>query len=410
MTPGEVRQISATYRVDPGYPTATPIQNTASVSASEIDPVANNSQTATTTALPSAQVEVRKTVDNPTPAVGQNVIFTVTVENFGPSDATGIEVRDVLPAELTFVSATPSQGTYDQVTGLWTVGTVPLNTSVTLSLTATVNAPGTVTNLAVKTAQNEPDPEPGDDSGGATLTGAPSADIWVDKSVDRNIALVGENVTFTVKVTNRGPSAASGVEIDDALPAGLALVSATPSQGTYNPATGVWTVGSLTATGQATLTMVTTLTQAGAIVNQAAIRASDQHDPDTLNDVWAASVNSQANADILVSKTVSNTAPAVGRHRDLHGRGDQPRAERRDRRRRARRAAGRTGVRVRLAVAGHLRQHDGLWSVGPLAHTATAILTITATVTQSGAIDNTATLQSGAPVDPNPDNDGPTRR
>jgi uncharacterized repeat protein (TIGR01451 family) len=409
MAPGEIRQISATYRVEPGYPTATPIQNTASVSGTEADSTpGNNSQLATTTALPTADVEVRKTVNNSTPLVGQTVTFTVTVQNHGPSDSTGIEVRDLLPSELTFVSATPSQGAYNPTTGLWTVGAVAQSTSVTMTLTATVNAPGTVTNLAVKTAQTEPDSRSGNDSGGATLTGAPSADIWVDKAIDRSTALVGENVTFTVTVTNRGPSAATNVAIDDALPAGLAMVSATPSQGTYNPTTGVWTVGSMTATGQATLTMVATLTQAGALVNQASVRSSDQHDPDGLNNTFAASVNAQANADILVTKTVSNTAPAVGATVTYTV------------------AATNLGPSEATVVEvfdvlpaglafvsaspsqGTYDETTGMWSVGALAHTATAILTIRATVTQAGVIDNTAVLQPGAPVDPNADNDDET--
>ena len=66
--------------------------------------------------------------------------------------------------------------------------------------------------------------------------------------------LVGETVTFTVRAINRGPSPATGVVITDALPAGLTLITPTPSQGTY--AGGVWTVGSLAAPAVATLTLV----------------------------------------------------------------------------------------------------------------------------------------------------------
>ena len=63
-----------------------------------------------------------KIVDNPTPLVGQTITFTITVHNHGPSDATGIEVTDVLPPGLTLGGATPSQGTFDATTGRWTVG------------------------------------------------------------------------------------------------------------------------------------------------------------------------------------------------------------------------------------------------------------------------------------------------
>ena len=82
-----------------------------------------------------------KTVSNPTPNVGDTITFTVTLTNSGPDAATGVTVTDLLPAGLTFVSATPSQGTYDSATGVWTVGTVATGAPQTLTITATVVSP-----------------------------------------------------------------------------------------------------------------------------------------------------------------------------------------------------------------------------------------------------------------------------
>ena len=64
-----------------------------------------------------------KTVDNPTPNVGSNVDFTISLSDLGPGNATGVNVSDVLPAGLTYVSSTASQGTYNSSTGVWTVAT-----------------------------------------------------------------------------------------------------------------------------------------------------------------------------------------------------------------------------------------------------------------------------------------------
>ena len=75
----------------------------------------------------------------------------------------------------------------------------------------------------------------------------------------------------------------AGVAITDLLPAGLALVSATPGQGTYTPTTGVWAVGALPFKAQATLTLVAQVVQAGRTRNVATKTAGDQLDPNIAN-------------------------------------------------------------------------------------------------------------------------------
>ena len=56
--------------------------------------------------------------------VGQPTTFTVVVTNHGPARVTGLVVQDLLPAGLSFVSASASQGSYADATGAWTIGTL----------------------------------------------------------------------------------------------------------------------------------------------------------------------------------------------------------------------------------------------------------------------------------------------
>src|SRR5262249_55904865 len=160
-----------------------------------------------------------------------------------PNQASGVVITDVLPAGLSLVSFSPAQGTYVASEGAWTVGTLANGTSTHLTLVARVTQSGTITNVATKTAGNEVDPNPSNDSGTATLnpsTSPPPADVGLQKTVDNASPAVGDIVTFAVTATNFGPGNATGVVVTDLLPTGLAFQSAVPSHGTYDRATGVW--------------------------------------------------------------------------------------------------------------------------------------------------------------------------
>jgi len=94
-------------------------------------------------------LSVTKTIDNSTPQVGSTVNFTLTASNSGYNSATGVSVTDILPSGYTYVSATPSVGSWSAPT--WTVGSLASAASATLSIAATVNATGDFKNKAYVT-------------------------------------------------------------------------------------------------------------------------------------------------------------------------------------------------------------------------------------------------------------------
>jgi uncharacterized repeat protein (TIGR01451 family) len=107
-----------------------------------------------------ADLELTQTVSNPTPAANTNVTFTITLTNKGPNNPTGVKVIDSLPTGLTFVSATPSVGTYNASTGIWDLGAataVASGTTKTLTIVAKVNQGGTIANTAQISASGLPD-------------------------------------------------------------------------------------------------------------------------------------------------------------------------------------------------------------------------------------------------------------
>ena len=247
---GATRTITATFTVPADYSGPSPIANVAVASATTLDPAtANNTATVETTLNRNADVAITKSVSPASVLVGQPTTFTVVVTNHGPARVTGLVVQDLLPAGLSFVQASASLGSYDDATGRWTIGTLLNAQSATLTLEATVTVAGAITNSALVVARDQPDPVASNNSAAAIVNGAANADVGVTKAVDRPAPLVGETVTFTVTVTNSGPSPATGVVVTDALPAGLTFVAAMPSQGTYTAPT--WTVGTLSETGSA---------------------------------------------------------------------------------------------------------------------------------------------------------------
>jgi uncharacterized repeat protein (TIGR01451 family) len=117
-----------------------------------------------------------KIVDNTMPPEGAPINYTLTVTNNGPDTATGIVVTDLLPVDVTFQSATPSQGSYVQASGLWTVGALANGVSATLQIDVQVNAGTsgtTITNTATITASDQSDPDNTDNSDSIDIVPVP---------------------------------------------------------------------------------------------------------------------------------------------------------------------------------------------------------------------------------------------
>jgi uncharacterized repeat protein (TIGR01451 family)/gliding motility-associated-like protein len=269
--------------------------------------------TVTITVIPvlSADLVISKTVDNATANVGEDVTFTITVTNNGPSDATGVAVSDQLPSGYTYVSDN-SGGSYDSGTGVWTIGNLANGANASLEITATVNASGDYTNTATASA-NENDPTSSNDEDDATVTPGAVSDLSLTKTVDNATANVDDNVIFTISVTNNGPSDATGTAVTDQLPSGYTYVSDN-SSGTYDSGTGVWTVGNLANGANASLEITATVNANGDYTNTATASANE-NDPTSSNDEDDAAVTPGADdseSDLSVSKTVDNNKPVAG--------------------------------------------------------------------------------------------------
>lgn len=113
---------------------------------------------------------------------------------------------------------------------------------------------------------------------------------------------VGQKITYGITVTNNGPIAASGVTVTNLLPASLTYVSSTPV-GQYDPATGIWTIGALTAGSDRNLLIEVTIMGVGSTKNTAIVGSPDNNPKYAQNDT--SSVMIQAGACLVQAPVIA---------------------------------------------------------------------------------------------------------
>jgi uncharacterized repeat protein (TIGR01451 family) len=391
--------ISATYN-------GTPATNTASVTSSATDPNSANNTSSATVPSQVADLSLLKAVSSGAPNVGSNVTFTLALSNAGPDAATNVAVKDLLPAGLTFVSATASQGAYASGTGIWTVGSVAQGANPTLAIVATVTSASPITNVAEVSATDQYDPNSKPNNGSATendyasITIVPqSADLTMSKSVNTPNPRIGQSVTYTLRVTNNGPTQAQSVTVNESLPAGLTFTSATPSSGSYNNATGLWTIGNMADGAIATLTLIATYTGPGQVTNTATL-SSPTPDANPGDNSASATVPSQV-ANLSLTKQAGSATPDFGGNVTFTVTASN--------------AGPSAATNVKVADAlptglvfissttstGTYDSATGQWTIATIAAGTTATLTITARVNTTSGVTNVAEIVASDQFDPN---------
>jgi uncharacterized repeat protein (TIGR01451 family)/fimbrial isopeptide formation D2 family protein len=210
----------------------TSISNTATVGSPTPDPdVGNNTSTTTNSSSTSADLSIAKTDDGPFTA-GDDGEYHIVVSNAGPSDAQAtIVVTDTLPSGETYVSASGTEWScsdseqvvtcddYAALTAGQSAPTIDLVVAVASSLQS-----ASVTNDASVSSPTS-NPDPGDESTTDTTSIDTSADLAITKTHTGDLT-AGSDLTYSLVVTNNGPSDAVLPKVIDDVPSPLVLVSA----------------------------------------------------------------------------------------------------------------------------------------------------------------------------------------
>ncbi|MGD0086538.1 MAG: DUF11 domain-containing protein, partial [Verrucomicrobiota bacterium] len=275
LTNGQTSNVTVTVTA----PASGSLTNVASVSTPTGDPNLTNNITppviTTVTPVVLADVAVFKTGSTNVNA-GGSALYTITATNMGPSTASNVVVSDNLPAGVAFQSASGSYSLTNNVV-TWPGMTLTAGTSVNFTVTMTAPASGSFVNIASGTSDT-PDPNANNNNGSAASSRVstlvtPVADLMVLLSGPTN-AMVGDNIFYTLVVTNGGPSTASNIVVNDNLPAGLNFSSASAG-GSFSSNIINWpTIPALTNGGWANFTVTVTATNVGVFTNGALAFAS----------------------------------------------------------------------------------------------------------------------------------------
>jgi CSLREA domain-containing protein/uncharacterized repeat protein (TIGR01451 family) len=243
-----------------------------------------NSATDTTTIVP-FEADLTVTTSGPLTATpGTALTFTVAVYNAGPDVAGGARFTDTFPAELSNVmwtcaaaggAACPANGAGD-ITALITL---PVNSAVTFTVSGDIDsaATGVLTHTATATPpQDFGDPQPDDNQSTLSVPLIPQGDLSLSLTDGQSIADPGDMLTYTLVITNTGPSTLAGTLVTDTFPARLSNVLwwCSASGGSACPASGS---GDIAATltvapgGSVTFTITALITASGALTNTASV-------------------------------------------------------------------------------------------------------------------------------------------
>ncbi|WP_244930731.1 isopeptide-forming domain-containing fimbrial protein [Nocardioides sp. W7] len=238
LAPGASKTITVVARVGSDVATGTTLTNTASTHADEVP--TDKTDTGSLVVGTKTDLKVIKTASKTSVLAGEQLGYTLTTTNVGPSDALASTLTDTLPAYLTFVSLDDEERC--SVTGQVVscdYGTLAPGATRTVHVTVQVDPARTtpVTN-AVDVTTTTPDTAPGNNHSQVTTPVTPVADVSVTKTADGVDYEGGDTVTYTLVARNDGPSTAQNVTLTDPLPADLTFVSVTPGAPTCTQAAG----------------------------------------------------------------------------------------------------------------------------------------------------------------------------
>jgi uncharacterized repeat protein (TIGR01451 family) len=312
---GETRTFVVGVDVPANTPDGTSLSSTASATTVGDSNGANDSATETTGVQALANLEVTNGASGSASA-NTNVTYTIQARNAGASNAANTQLTDTLPAGTTFQSmsgpagftcTTPLVGATGTVTCTNPSFAAGANATFTLVLHFDASTAGTIVSNTADISSDSADPSTEDNSATASTTVASTADLAVTIADSPDPVAAGNNVTYTIQVTNNGPDAVPGATVSAGNPAGTGFVSMS-GPGTCDDSSAQCATGPLAsgASQTYTLTLHVASDTTGSIGETATITPpGSTNDPDHSNNGATTNTTVTTSADLAASVTDS---------------------------------------------------------------------------------------------------------
>lgn len=278
--------------------------NIADIAGNEYDcNLTNNIVNKSIEVAQSADLFVKKYVNNTSPDFGEIIKWSVVVSNNGPDIATNVQVNDLLDEGLIFVKSSSTKGSYDAKSGIWTIDSLAPETDETLNIYCKVNKIGKILNF-VSVNSTQYDWNESNNHDNESVDAVKIADLSVIKSINNSNPNYNDLIKWTIIVSNNGPNMATGVIVNDLLPKSVEYISSYLSKGFYNPVNGIWDVGNLNAGEKLQLNIVSKIVKTGDITNVVNVKGNEK-DSNLTNNHFEKSVHVKPAADLSIEKSVS---------------------------------------------------------------------------------------------------------
>ena len=278
--------------------------NIADIAGNEYDcNLTNNIVNKSIEVAQSADLFVKKYVNNTSPDFGEIIKWSVVVSNNGPDIATTVQVNDLLDDGLIFVKSSSTKGNYDVKSGIWTIDSLAPETDETLNIYCKVNKIGKILNF-VSVNSTQYDWNESNNHDNESVDAVKIADLSVIKLINNSNPNYNDLIKWTIIVSNNGPNMATGVIVNDLLPKSVEYIPSYLSKGFYNPVNGIWDVGNLNVGEKLQLNIVSKIVKTGDITNVVNVKGNEK-DSNLTNNHFEKSVHVKPAADLSIEKSVS---------------------------------------------------------------------------------------------------------